>query len=482
SSNRRNPASTDSYLLDIKSGEMRMVAENKGTGGINEVSRDGRRAVVSRLLNRGNNNLYLIDVEGGKEALLTPHEGPGSFFGAQFSPDGRTIYFASNKDRDLLALARVKIDEAGQPGAIEIIAAREDGELSGGLMNDDGTMMVLIWNIAGRSELAFYDVKNNRVMPGPKLPAEIVGGLDFTDDGGRLAMVLSGAATPADIWTLDLKTRQLAQLTDSPHAGVDLTKMVRPELVEYSAHDGLKMSGWLYKPLGAKGAMPVVLSFHGGPEGQERPGFNGTYQALLMRGIAVFAPNVRGSSGFGKKFVNLDNGALRENGVKDIKATVDYVVKSGVADPKRIGIMGGSYGGYMVMAGLTEYPELFAAGANLFGITNFETFFKHTQPWMAAISKIEYGNPETEVEMLRKLSPIHRIDRIKAPTIVLHGANDTNVPVIEAEQVVDNLKRRNVPVEYVLFADEGHGWRKTPNRIRSAVLIVKFFEKYLKGN
>ena len=414
--------------------------------------------------------------------MLTPHEGPGSFEGAQFTPDGRTIYFASNKDRDLLALARVKIDESGQPGAIEVVAARDDGELSGGVMSNDGAMMVLIWNIAGRSELAFYDLKNNRMTAGPKLPAEIAGGFDFTDDGGRLAMVLSGASSPADIWTLDLKTRQFTRLTDSPHAGVDLTKMVRPELVKYTAHDGLKLSGWLYKPHGAKSAMPIVLSFHGGPEGQERPGFNSTYQALLMRGIAVFAPNVRGSSGFGKKFVNLDNGALRENGVKDIKATVDYLVKSGVADSKRIGIMGGSYGGYMVMAGLTEYPELFAAGANLFGITNFETFFKHTQPWMAAISKIEYGNPETEVEMLRKLSPIHRIDRIKAPTIVLHGANDTNVPVIEAEQVVENLKRRNVPVEYVLFADEGHGWRKTPNRIRSAVSIVKFFETHLKGN
>jgi len=342
--------------------------------------------------------------------------------------------------------------------------------------------MVLIWNIAGRSELAFYDLKTNRMTAGPKLPADIAGGLDFTADDKHLAMVLSGAASPADIWTLDLKTKQFTQLTDSPHAGVDLTKMVRPELVEYMAHDNLKLSGWLYKPHGAKGAMPMVLSFHGGPEGQERPGFNSTYQALLMRGIAVFAPNVRGSSGFGKKFINLDNGVLRENGVKDIKATVDFVVKGGVADPKRIGIMGGSYGGYMVMAGLTEYPELFAAGANLFGIINFETFFKHTQPWMAAISKIEYGNPETEAEMLRKLSPIHRIDRIKAPTIVLHGANDTNVPVIEAEQVVENLKRRNVPVEYVLFADEGHGWRKTTNRIRSAVSIVKFFETHLKGN
>ena len=160
---------------------------------------------------------------------------------------------------------------------------------------------------------------------------------------------------------------------------------------------------------------------------------------------------------------------------------MDFVVGAKIADPRRIGIMGGSYGGYMVMAGLTEYPDLFAAGANLFGIVNFETFFKNTQPWMAAISKVEYGNPETEAELLKKLSPIHRLERLRTPTIVLHGANDTNVPVIEAEQVVEDLKRRNIPVEYVLFPDEGHGWRKTPNRIRSTVRIVSWFEKYLKG-
>jgi dipeptidyl aminopeptidase/acylaminoacyl peptidase len=225
-----------------------------------------------------------------------------------------------------------------------------------------------------------------------------------------------------------------------------------------------------------------VLSFHGGPEGQERPGFNSTYQALLAQGIAVLAPNVRGSSGFGKKFVNLDNGALRENGVRDIKATIDYVVQSGVGDPKRIGIMGGSYGGYMVAAGLTQYPDELAAGANLFGIVNFETFFKNTQPWMAAISKIEYGDPDKQAEMLKSLSPIHRIDKIKSPTIVLHGANDTNVPVIEAEQMVESLKKRGVPVEYVLFPDEGHGWRKIPNRIRSTVEIVRWFDKYLKAS
>jgi dipeptidyl aminopeptidase/acylaminoacyl peptidase len=482
SSNRRDPASTDAYLLDVATGQARMVAEMKGTGGIEEVSRDGRYAVISRLVNRGNNNLYLVSLADGKETLLTPHEGPGQFGGGLFSADGRTVYLASNKDRDLVAFARVRLDAQGQPGPVEVLAAREDAELSGLVMNEERTTAALVWNVAGRSELAFYDTATARMTPGPKLPSEILGGLEFSKDGRRLALALSGSSAPSDIWVLDLAGGLFTQLTRSPHAGVDLAKLVRPELVRYKGHDGLELSGWLYRPHGAKGPGPVVLSFHGGPEGQERPGFNSTYQALLSRGIAVFAPNVRGSSGFGKRFVNLDNGALRENGVKDIKASVDYVVSAGVADPKRVGIMGGSYGGYMVMAGLTEYPELFAAGANLFGVVNFETFFKHTQPWMAAISKVEYGDPDKEAEMLRRLSPIHRVDRVRAPTIVLHGANDTNVPVVEAEQVVENLKRRNVPVEYVLFPDEGHGWRKTPNRIRSAVAIVQFFETYLKGS
>lgn len=482
SSNRRDPSATDSYLIEVATGQSRMVAQNRGIGSIADVSRDGKYAIVDRLVNRGDNNLYLVSLSDSKETLLTPHDGPGDFSGIRFSPDGRTLYLISNKDRDLTAFARVRLDRDGRPGPIEVLSARYDGELAGGAMNEQGTLVALLWNIAGRSELHFYDTVSGKIIPGPKLPSEIAGALEFSDDGRKLAMAVSGSSSPADVWVLDLSSKRFTQLTQSPHAGIDLSKLVRPELVRYKAHDGLELSGWLYRPGGMKQPGPIVLSFHGGPEGQERPGFNSMYQALLSRGIAVFAPNVRGSSGFGKRFVNLDNGALRENGVKDIKATVDYVVSAGVADPKRVGIVGGSYGGYMVMAGLTEYPEMFAAGANLFGVVNFETFFKNTQPWMAAISKIEYGDPDKEAEMLRRLSPLTRIDRVKAPTIVLHGANDTNVPVIEAEQVVENLKKRNIPVEYVLFPDEGHGWRKTPNRIRSSVAIVKFFEKHLKGS
>ena len=311
------------------------------------------------------------------------------------------------------------------------------------------------------------------------MPFDVIMGMTISRDGRALAVTGTGAAEPMDVWTVDVASGAMRRVTNSAHPGVSLRDLVTPDLVKFSAHDGLGLSGWLYRAPDAPAAGPIVLSFHGGPEGQDRPLLRSDHQALLAAGISVLAPNVRGSSGFGKKFVHLDDGPLRVNGVRDIESCVRFVVDSGIGDPRRVGIMGGSYGGFMTMAGLTEYPDLFAAGANLYGIFNFETFFKHTEPWMATISKVEYGDPDTQADLLRSLSPIHKIDRVKAPTFVLHGANDTNVPVVEAEQVVERLRARGVPVEYLLFPDEGHGWRKIANRVKSTTEIVKFFQKYL---
>ena len=220
----------------------------------------------------------------------------------------------------------------------------------------------------------------------------------------------------------------------------------------------------------------MVFIYHGGPEGQSRPNLSSDVQALVASGISVLLPNVRGSTGAGKAFMELDNGPLRVNGVTDIADTSNDMVKAGLADSKRLGIMGGSYGGYMVMAGVTEFPAMFAAGVDLYGVVNFDTFFKNTQPWMAAISTVEYGDPVKDKAMLASLSPLNKIDAVTTPLLVLHGANDTNVPVIEAEQIVASLKRRGVPVDYILFPDEGHGWRKLPNRVRSTTAIVEFFK------
>lgn len=479
-SNAKFPSGFDALLIDPATGATTPVVEGKGLNGILDVSNDGRWAVVTRLVSRGDNNLYLVDLKTRAETLLTPHKGTGSFGWGEFSPDSRRIYVTSNGGRDMLAFGVIELDRAGKPGPIRILAERPNAEAEGGILSRDGSRAALVWNVAGRSEMEWLDTKKNSLSAGPKLPFDLVGGADFSPDGRTLAFTGTGANRPTDIYTIDVPRNAVAQRTRSAHDGVNLARLVRPTLVTYKAHDGVPLSGWLYRPAGASGPGPVVFNYHGGPEGQSRPGMSDITQALVAQGISVFAPNVRGSSGFGKTFLNLDNGARRVDGVRDIKATTDHLVSGGIADPNRLGIMGGSYGGYMVMAGVTEYPDMFAAGANLFGVVNFDTFFKNTQPWMAAISTVEYGNPATEAEMLKSLSPIHKLDRIKTPLIVLHGANDTNVPLVEAEQIVAELKRRDIPVEYVLFPDEGHGWRKLPNRVRSTTEIVKFFDQRLR--
>ena len=478
SSNAEDPASMHSYIYDTANGETSLLSRNDGIGRVSSLSPNGLRAIVNRVKSRGDNNLYLIDTPSGREQLLTPHEGVAVSGSGKFVDDD-TVLLNTNIDREMIALGRIEIDSEGNIGDLSFIAGRDDAELSDFEIVDEQSKAILAWNNSGKSELAILDLDTDSMRAGPALPAEIAGSLTASPDSMHVAMSISGSASPPDVWLLDVETGAFSRITSSPHDGVDLASLVRPELRRYKAHDGLELTGWLYMPAGASGPVPTVTSFHGGPEGQERPRFRSTYQALLVSGIAVFAPNVRGSSGFGKTFVNLDNGALRFDGIRDIESTVGYLVSAGIADPEHIGIMGGSYGGYMVMAGLAHYPDLFSAGANLFGVVNFETFFANTEPWMAAISTIEYGDPVTEADLLRRLSPIHMVDEVVAPTIVLHGANDTNVPVVEAEQVVESLESRGVPVKYVLFPDEGHGWRKTENRITSDVAIVRWFDEYL---
>jgi len=471
SSNQDNPAGMDCYLFDITKNERTLIARNYGVGSITDFLDDQSAFLISRLVSRGSNDMFLIDGEGN-ETILTAHDGPGSFY-AEYAPDG-AIYMASNLNRDRTAFC------AYENGQIRMLSERNDAELQGFYIDHAGTFAYLVWNVAGKNELSIFDLNGNTKEKSVPLPTELMGGGDFSPDDRYFVFNGNGAKEPSNIWVYDRVTDAFSKLTESPHPGVDLESLVSPELVKFKSFDGLELSGWLYRPKMGKAPFPTVISYHGGPEGQSRPSFSYSFQALLSQGIAVFSPNVRGSSGFGKRFVNLDNGALRVNGVKDIQACYDHIVLTGFADKERIGIMGGSYGGYMVMAGITKYPDMFAAAANLFGVVNFKTFFEQTEPWMAAISKVEYGDPDKESDMLIALSPIHEVDIVKTPTIVLHGANDTNVPVVEAEQVVESLKKRNIPVEYVLFEDEGHGWRKTKNKVISTVAIVNWFKKYLK--
>src|SRR5258708_16560298 len=350
-SNRRSADAMDAYTVDADSLTLRLVAQNQGIGNLTDVSRDGHYAILHRVVNRSDSDLDLLDLAQHAQTLLTAHDGPGDFGDGQFSPDGRTIYILGDKDREYSAFARISLDTQGTPGPIQVIAGRDDAAAEEFRIAPDGKTAALVWNVAGRCELAFCDLTTLQVSPGPELPFEIINGLTFSHDGKRLAFTGSGSVEPANIWVLDRQSGQIRQITHSPHAGVSLQTLVTPRLVKFKANDVVDLSGWLYVPRDFAAHGPMVLSFHGGPEGQERPVFNSTYQALLAQGIAVFAPNVRGSSGFGKTFVKLDNGALRVNAVRDIKSCADYVIENGTADPKRIGIMGGSYGGSVTVGG-----------------------------------------------------------------------------------------------------------------------------------
>jgi dipeptidyl aminopeptidase/acylaminoacyl peptidase len=479
-SNRRDATTFDSYVVDVAAGRLRLVYESdKGSGGLTSLSDDARLAVRTAAASRGDSNLFLVDIATGNRTLLTPHTPPALFHGV-IAPDGKAVYLTSNDGRDLAAFSRIRLGKSG-PGAIEVLAARADGELESFTVNHAGTVAALAWNVGGKTELSFIDLNTGASAAGPAVPAEITTPIEFSRDDKLLSLVAFGSRAPSDAWVFDVTSKKMWQVTHSPHPGVDLDALVRPELVRFPAHDGLPLTGWLYRPRDARAPAPFVLSFHGGPESQERPAFRPDYQAFLSHGIGVFAPNVRGSSGMGKRFVNLDNGALRTNAVTDVKSCVEYLVTRKIADERRLGIAGGSYGGYLVMAGMTEYPELFAAGVNRFGIVNFATFFANSEPWMSAISTAEYGDPVTQGELLRKLSPIHKLHRIKGALMVQHGANDTNVPLVEAEQIVESQRKRGVPVEYIVFPDEGHGWRKPVNRIRSTVEMTRFFVKHLSA-
>jgi dipeptidyl aminopeptidase/acylaminoacyl peptidase len=477
-SNIRKPDAPDSWLYDPQTGKAAIAIEYQGLGGINDIERPGNRALISRVVTRGNTNLYLHDLDSKKETLLTPHQGPAVVFG-QLAPDGSAVYLVNDLDRDRLVFSRIPIDAGGNPGQMKALAQRDDADAEGLALSDDGRQLMLSWNVGGRSELELMTLPDGKRTPLPPAPGELASVSDFSAEGDRITLNVSGSTQPPSAWQYEFATRRYTPIAPITVAGVDLSTLVQPELRKYKAQDGLELSGWLYVPKNFKQPGPVVLSFHGGPEGQERPAFRADYQAILAQGIAVFAPNIRGSTGFGKKFHGLDNHEKRFDANRDILDSANYIVQSGVGAKGRLGIIGGSYGGYAVMVGVTEFPDTFAAGVNQFGIVNFETFFSQSTPWMGAVSGGEYGDPKTQRDLLKRLSPIHKLDRVKATMLVMHGANDTNVPLVEAQQVVDTLKKNGRQVEFLLFPDEGHGWRKIPNRVKSTMTLAEFFRKNL---
>ncbi|MFI7599283.1 S9 family peptidase [Actinoplanes sp. NPDC049681] len=421
---------TTAALVDAERGTRETVAEGDLIS-LFDVSPDRGRALLRRGP-RGGRFVVVRDPDGVEEYVTSGEQ-------ACFAPDGSIYARGDAGERPVLLRAGA--------GSAEVLAASEDGEVEAFALTSDGSKVAVLWNVdGGRSELT---VLSADTVTRVDLPGTVVSGPVWSHDGSTLAFTAEGPGQPHGVWTWDGE-QLLAVSAEEAAPGT-----VYPTLRRFPSHDGLEISGWLFEPATA-GPHPTVLWLHGGPEAQERPGHGPLFQSLVDRGIAVFAANVRGSSGFGRSFVNADNGPLRRAAVADVAACVEHLVGAGVADPARVGCMGRSYGGYLTLAALTTYPELFAVGIDVCGMSNFATFYEHTEPWIAAAAVSKYGDPVEDADLLRDLSPITRIDRLRAPLMVVHGENDSNVPVIEAEQVVTALAARGVPHRYLLFPGEGH--------------------------
>jgi dipeptidyl aminopeptidase/acylaminoacyl peptidase len=443
-------------LENAYTGESRVIASG-GQPLVLDLDRHNKVALIRRGP-RAARSVWSVDLASGQERELLPNAGLGSTDLGRLCPDVRVAYLRSDAGREMHALFEVPLT-AGSPA--RLLAQRSDADLEQIAVTADGRTALLVWNAAGRSECELLDLKHGTRSALP-LPEPVADDCSFSRDGRWLALTLEGPAHPRAVWLFDRELGSWQQITrqrsDWP------VPLALPTLERLQAPDGLDLTGWLYPALPAASPGPALIHLHGGPEAQERPGFNPLFQELAARGIAVFAPNVRGSSGFGHAFVNADNLERRFAAIADVAACAQYLIDRNIADAQRLGCAGRSYGGYLTLAALVFYPELFAAGIDVCGMADFHTFYAHTEPWIGVAAYAKYGHPVQHAQLLRELSPIHRFSALRAPLLVVHGENDSNVPVEEAEQVVARARAQQVPVEYLLFREEGHELVRVRNK------------------
>lgn len=491
-SNRRNPNFFDIYVMDLASGKEELVYQQDGSNAAVAWSVLDQQVIVSHENEQLSldNDLYLVDLATKQSILLTPHEGAAQFGDVHFAPNGHSIFLATNAGREYYSLAQMdlkskKIDFLDQTNwDLDTSAMSHDGGFFAYTINRDGFDELYIRQLDtdGKPLITTIETKGAPIQ----LPGKgVVGGLEFSEDGSHLAFTFNNARYNSDVWLYDLKSRKLSQVTHSSRAGIPQTSFAEPELIRYKTFDGREIPAWYYRPpvemgKGARARLPVIVSVHGGPEGQERPSFSGVYQYFLSRGYAILAPNVRGSTGYGQKYTHADDVRKREDSVRDLAAAVEWLKTEGGADPRHIAVMGGSYGGYMTLAAITLYPDLWAAAVDTVGIANFESFLKNTSGYRRKQREREYGSLENDLDFLRSISPLGKVDRIRAPLMVIQGKNDPRVPYTEAEQIVKALRDKNAPVEYRLFEDEGHGVVKLSNRLIVYPLVADFLDKHMK--
>ncbi len=494
-STRRNGRSNDVWVMDIEAGsEPRLVLESPdGTWwGPSEFSPDGDTLLIQQYVSVNDSRIHLLDLDSGELTRIAGSESePSRNLAGGFNADGDGIYLLTDRGSEFARLASQTIEPGAEP---QIMGSHIDWSVSTAEKSPDGSSAAVVTNEGGVSKLYRLDLERGELSPIDGLPVGLINSLSFSPDGEQLGLVINSPQSPSDVYALDWSTGELTRWTQSEVGGLDAEQFAVPELIDYPTFDEVdgearRIPAFVYRPQNTdhnrEGPHPVVIQIHGGPESQSRPGFSSTYPMWMDRlGVAVIRPNVRGSAGYGKSFLQLDNGFLREDSVRDIGALLDWIETQPDLDSDRVAVFGGSYGGYMVLASAVHYSDRLKAAVNVVGISNFVTFLENTQDYRRDLRRVEYGD-ERDPEMrahLEAISPLNNVEQIKVPMFVIQGNNDPRVPVSEADQIVAALREQGSPVWYMNALNEGHGFRRKENRDLYAEAVVLFFETYLIGD
>ncbi|MEH7332522.1 S9 family peptidase [Neobacillus drentensis] len=473
SSNRQNPAFFDIYIQNLETLEIRLILAGEGIFSVVKWSPDGKSLLVQKINSPLDNDLGILDLSTGVTNWLTEHKGEASFKDAHFNKDGDHLYVLSNKDREFYGLGLINIKTKHF-----VWLERGRWDFEGLSLNKDKNMAAYTINQAGISKGVLLDI-NRSYLYTWETPMGVISNLKFSPDSQKLAYTFKGPAYPSDIWELDVNTIKAERLTYVSRSPVLDKKLVEPEHISFRSFDGLEIPAFYYLPQKKEEKYPIVIYLHGGPESQSRAVYNPVLQYFLNQGYAVCTPNVRGSTGYGKTFTHLDDVQNRMDAVKDLIFLVEWLKVNRNIDPKKIGIMGGSYGGFLVLAAISHYPEIWTAGIDIVGMSSLRTFLQTTSPWRKKHREFEYGTIERDGEFFDKIDPLHHSERISSPLLVIHGESDPRVHIKESEQIVTKLKDKQHPVDFIRFEDEGHSIEKQKNKTTAYKAMVTFFDRYL---
>lgn len=460
-------------------GGARVILKGEGSMSPLAVSPDGKTVLIGRYFSISESRRWLLDVVSGKLTPLNAGKAKVSYDGGKFTPDGKGVLLLSDEGGDFMRLTRIDL----ATGAKTNLSGERPWDVEDFTLSDDGRVLAYAVNEDGFSKVVVQDLVTRRALPQPQLPAGVVSGLAFSPDGARLGFSLATPTASSDAWSFGVADGKLERWTASELGGLDARALASPELIRYPSFDKRSIPAFLYKPRLAAGAKaPVIIDIHGGPEGQSRPTFNAFHQhSVAQLGAAVIVTNVRGSSGYGKTYLNLDNAEKREDSVKDIGALLDWIKSQPDLDPARVVVYGQSYGGYMSLAVMTHYSDRLAGGVERYGISNFVSFLKNTEAYRRDLRRAEYGD-ERDPKMIKAfetISPLNNVGRITKPMLVMQGWNDPRVPKSESDQVVASLREKGVETWYVQFKDEGHGFMKKVNNDRRREVETQFLQKVL---